>query len=165
MKTDKAGIYVDCYNLRKKFYQATYEMTHKDRVIIAEKALKDLDQVISSFVMGYEFQEERMYYIKKMSAHFEVLKMDLRIMAEENVFKGKKNKTGEYVLVEREIFELVARIDDGIGKWRQCYFDERKVAILPRPGYTANDILDKRFHFKKFVRYDKTGTGKRNQCA
>lgn len=31
MKTDKAGIYIDCYQLRKKLYRATYEMTHKDR--------------------------------------------------------------------------------------------------------------------------------------
>ncbi len=137
MKTDKAGIYVDCYNLRKKLYQATYEMTHKDRVIIAEKALKDLDQVISSFVMGYEFQEERTYYIKKMSAHFEVLKMDLRIMAEENVFKGKKNKTGEYVLVEREIFEFVARIDDGIGKWRRSYL-QKGAESHPTEGAVAD---------------------------
>lgn len=137
MKTDKAGIYVDCYLLRKKFYQATYEMTHKDRVIIAEKALKDLDQVISSFVLGYSLPEERTHYIKKMTAHFEVLKMDLRIMAEENIFKGKKNKTGEYVLVEREIFELVARIDDGIGKWRRSYL-QKGAESHPSEGAVAD---------------------------
>lgn len=71
------------------------------------------------------------------------------------------------ILKTRNGYAWARHIIDAINPrwWRYCYFDERKVAILPRPGYTANDILDKRFHFKKFVRYDKTGTGKRNQCA
>ena len=51
-------------------------------------------------------------------------------------------------------------------KWRKyCRFDLGRVAIVPREGFSATDILDKRFHFKKFNHYDKTGTGKRNQCA
>jgi RNA-directed DNA polymerase len=51
-------------------------------------------------------------------------------------------------------------------KWRKyCRFDLGRVAIVPREGFSAIDILDKRFHFKKFNHHDKTGTGKRNQCA
>ncbi len=71
------------------------------------------------------------------------------------------------ILKTRNGYAWARTIIDAINPrwWRYCYFDEKKVAILPRPGYAANDILDKRFHFKKFVRYDKTGTGKRNQCA
>lgn len=66
----------------------------------------------------------------------------------------------------RNGYALARRIIDTINPewWRYCCFDLQRVAILPKEGYAANDILDKRFHFKK-RKYDKRRTGKRYQCA
>lgn len=117
MQVDKAGIYVDATLLRKVLYQALYDMTKMDRMIYGERAMVELGEFISAFAMAYDFPEERDYYIRKMCAVFSVLLVDLRIMAELNVYKGAKNSSGD-VIVKREIFELVGRIDIGISKWR-----------------------------------------------
>ncbi len=70
------------------------------------------------------------------------------------------------ILKTRNGYALARRIIDTIDPkwWRYCYFDLQRVAILPKEGYAANDILDKRFHFKK-RKYDKRRTGRRYQCA
>ena len=71
------------------------------------------------------------------------------------------------ILKTRNGYGWARNIIDAINPkwWGYCYFDLGRVAVLPREGYAANDILDKRFHFKKLTHYDKTGTGERNQCA
>lgn len=117
MQVDKAGIYVDATLLRKVLYQALYDMTKMDRMIYGERVMVELGEFISAFAMAYDFPEERDYYIRKMCAVFSVLLVDLRIMAELNVYKGAKNSSGD-VIVKGEIFELVGRIDIGISKWR-----------------------------------------------
>lgn len=117
MHTDKAGIYVDAHKLRRVLYQALFDMDKRDRVVFGERAMTELGEFIAAFAMAYDFPEERNYYIRKMCAVFSVLLIDLRIMAELNVYRGAKNSSGD-VIVKGEIFELVGRIDLGISKWR-----------------------------------------------
>ena len=113
---NEPGIYVDCAKLRKLIIYSLVGMTKVERMLYAERAVVESGEVIADFVMAYKFQEERIKYIHKMVADFEVLKVDLRFLAELGTFRGKKDKNGD-VIIEREIFECVARIDDGITKY------------------------------------------------
>ena len=126
IKTDKAGIYVDLYTLRKLFFQSTFSMTRRDRMIYAEPTLRNIGDCIAAFVMGYEFPDEREKYIKKLTACFTIVQTDLRIMAETGVFKGQRSKEKGYVLMEREIYDYVSRIDEGIVKWRNAYIGQSR---------------------------------------
>lgn len=120
MKTDKAGIYVDLYNLRKLLKRAQYVMTKADRIIYGTPALKECADTLADFVMAYDFAEERIRYIHKMCADFEVLKTDLRIIAEDNILKcpDPQNAGMRPEAFKLLIFDLVARIDEGMTKWR-----------------------------------------------
>ena len=121
-KVDKAGIYVDGYYLRKLLKRAQYVMTKTDRIIYGTPVLQECGTFLSSFVLAYEYPDERDRYIRKMIADFEVLKLDLRIIAEENILKcpDPANALMRPDGFKIQIFELVARIDEGIAKWRKC---------------------------------------------
>lgn len=125
MKTDKTGLYIDLCTLRKTFFRATYEMTQKDRIIFADRVLAGIADTLAEFVLGFEYPEDREEHIKKMTARFTIAKTDIRIMAEEHIFKGKKTKDGLSTIYERDIFTLVGRIDEGINKWRSAYIRGR----------------------------------------
>ena len=120
MKVDKAGIYVDAYQLRKLLKRAQYVMTKTDRVIYGTPVLKEVGDVLADFVIAYDFPEERQKYLHKLYADFEVLKLDLRIIAEDNVLKcpDPLNAGMKPEGFKIQIFELVARIDEGITKWK-----------------------------------------------
>lgn len=102
-------------------------MAKKDRVIYADAMIKGIDDTMSHFVMAFNFPEERMFYIKKMCASFEVLKVHLRIMVDENIFKGRKNNNGEGI-TEKQVFDLIARIDEGICRWRRSHIKGRAIS-------------------------------------
>lgn len=84
---DKAGIYVDLYNMRKLLKRAQFAMSKADRIIYGTPVLVKNGEVLADFVLAYDFADERDKYIRKMCADFEVLKLDLRIIAEDNVLK------------------------------------------------------------------------------
>jgi|BioPla2DNA2_1021312.scaffolds.fasta_scaffold26188_2 hypothetical protein len=118
---DKAGIYVDLYNMRKLLKRAQFAMSKADRIIYGTPVLVKNGEVLADFVLAYDFADERDKYIRKMCADFEVLKLDLRIIAEDNVLKcpDPENARMKPETLKIEIFELVARIDEGITKWRK----------------------------------------------
>ena len=118
-KTDKAGIYVDAYQLQRLLKRAQYTMTKTDRIIYGTPALRHNEEFLSSFAMAYNFPRKRDEYYEKMCACFEVLKVDLRIIAEENIIKcpDPENAGMKPDTMKIKIFELVARIDEGVDKW------------------------------------------------
>lgn len=118
MKTDKTSIYIDLQRLLKALHHASFDIPAKDRIVYLDDAIREAKQVLASFAMAYNFPEERMYYIRAMVAQFEVLKVSLREMAEEHIFRGKRSDKTGYLLVEMEVFECLGKIEEGIGKWR-----------------------------------------------
>lgn len=133
MKTDKTSIYIDLQRLLRILHRASFDMPAKDRIVYMDGAVLDAKRVLAYFAMGYNFPEERAYYVRAMCAHFEVLKVDLREMAEEHIFKGKRSAKTGYLLTEMEVFDCLARIEDGIGKWRIGL----SKGAEPRPGQGA----------------------------
>lgn len=57
MKVDKAGIYVDLYELRKLLKRAQYVMTKTDRIIYGTPVLKENIDTLADFVRAYDFEE------------------------------------------------------------------------------------------------------------
>lgn len=140
MKTDKMSIYIDCQRLLKALRKASYDIPAKDRIIYMDDAIIDVKRVLASFAMGFNFPEERTYYIKAMVAQFEVLKVDLREMAEEHIFKGKRSDKTGYLLAEMEVFECLAKIEDGIGKWRNSL--TKGAESRPQKGAVVKPIIE-----------------------
>lgn len=112
---------MDLYNMRKLLKRAQFAMSKADRIIYGTPVLVKNGEVLADFVLAYDFADERDKYIRKMCADFEVLKLDLRIIAEDNVLKcpDPENARMKPETLKIEIFELIARIDEGITKWRK----------------------------------------------
>ena len=119
-KVDKAGIYVDLNEMRKLLKRAQYVMTKADRIIYGTPVLEKNGEVLADFVLAYDFPDERDKNIRKMCADFEVLKLDLRIIAEDNVLKcpDPQNAQMRPDTFKILIFDLLGRVDEGITKWR-----------------------------------------------
>ena len=120
MATCKEGIYVDGFELRKLLKSAQFCMGKAHRIIYGTPLLEENAAFLRDFVFAYDFKEDRDYYIKKMCADFEVLKLDLRIVCDENILRSPDPANLQVSVDEMKlkIVEYVARIDEGITKWR-----------------------------------------------
>ena len=124
MKTDKASIYIDAYELHKLLKKAQFMMTKADRIIYGTPVLQQNEKFLSTFVMAYDFPSKRKEYIEEMCACFEVLKINLRIIAEDNVIKSTNadNVNIKPDTIKIQIFQLIGRLDEGVTKWRNSVF-------------------------------------------
>lgn len=132
---DKTGIYIDCKKLRRVLQRAQICMTKADRIIYGTPVLKLCGDILSDFIVAYDFEDERPYYIKKFLAEFYVLKVDIETINECGIIKETKDSSGEQLYTKegkklvvmgeespknlrREMTELIARIDIGMYRWR-----------------------------------------------
>lgn len=99
--------------------KALLMMTHANRREIGARAFAATGEIISEFVMAYEFPQERYYHFKRLCAKFEVLKIDLREIHDGPILQSPHPETHETPEnIRFQIFELVAKIDDAIGRWK-----------------------------------------------
>jgi len=128
MKQDKAGVYVDAKKLRRCLHAAQFCMTKADRIIYSTPALIACGDIIGYFQLAYDIPEQREYYIHMFIKSFAVLRADIEEMFELEIIrpssttaivmndKEKESVNGRQLLLR--IIELLARIDEGINKWR-----------------------------------------------
>lgn len=132
---DKTGIYIDCKKLRRLLQRSQRCMTKSDRIIYGTPALERCGQILADFILAYDFEDERAYYIKKFLAEFYILKLDIETLNEFGIIKTTKDTDGEDLYtkegkklvkvgvenpknLQREMTEIVARLDEGMKRWR-----------------------------------------------
>ena len=128
MDTSKSGIYVDGYELRRILKKAQFSMTKADRIIYGTPVLQECGEFLKNFVMAYDFKDEKLKYIRKMCASFEVLKLDLRIILQDNIIRSPGPHSSEMSPKEFKIkiLEYIARIEKGVNKWKNSVIAEEK---------------------------------------
>ncbi len=113
-KIDKSGIYVDAQNLLRTIYKAQFEIPKRDRPVLVTRMLDHTEAIISNFALAY--REDRLVdkrrYVDAMSAHFEALKVEIRMVVDG---EAKMLKVPGLV---NEIKELTVKLHEGIEKWR-----------------------------------------------
>ena len=111
-KIDKAGIYVDAQDLLRTIYKAQFEMPKRDRPILVTRMLDHTEAIISNFALAYREDRptEKRRYVDALAAHFEALKVEIRMVVEGGMLK-------EPSLVNA-IKELTVKSYEGIEKWR-----------------------------------------------
>ena len=118
-KAEGASIYIDAQALRKLLIRSLHMMTKQNRMEIGSRAVQESGELIASFVMAYDFEEERWYYFRRLRAVFEVLKVDVRMIIEDGVLQSPHPVTHERPeTVHLLMLERIGRIDESITKWK-----------------------------------------------
>lgn len=109
---DKSGIYVDAQNLFRLLYTAQFEMDKRDRPVIVTRMFDHTEGIISYFALAYREDriEDKRRHVDTMQAHFEALKVEIRMVIDFGMFKKPGTING--------VRELIVRISEGIAKWR-----------------------------------------------
>ena len=129
MKTDNTDIYIDLKHLHGLLYKAQFTMTRGDRIIMGNRLL-DLCQncvTILSRAANAPNNMERLEHLSRLQGEFDAFRLNIQIAENLRMFKeklptvdrenGEKQRIGPLVL---SMFDRVAKIDDGIGKWQRA---------------------------------------------
>ena len=135
-KVNKSSIYIDGYNLHKVLYSAQFCMAKADRIIAGNAMLEHCGNFIACFIKAFEIESRRLDFITEMIAEWEITKLYLRMAIEHHLIHSKtstidKDHTFGFApgSIERQIFELTSKIDDGIAKWKSSTLKARASAL------------------------------------
>lgn len=94
-------------------------MTKVDRIRYATRAINAIEDVIRDFTLAYDFEDERLYYLKRMWADIAVFIDLMRTIGEQNcICLHPKHEPWTPDHMKLEIFNAVASLDEGAAKWK-----------------------------------------------
>lgn len=120
--------------LREKLYGAQFHMTAVNRKIFGEPLMRSSSEAIGLFVLAFTVKDKKLEYLDQSFGWFVRLRVDMEFCVKENIIhfkerKPKKDKDGQPIPwadprdavsgQKLEMFELVAKIDKDICKWRE----------------------------------------------
>lgn len=114
------SIRLDAERLLKLLLRAEVMMTAVDRRRYCDRAIFAIEDVIRDFQMAYDFEEERLHYLKKMWADIAVFLSLMRIIGETNAIRIKpQHETMTPDQMKLELYNTVASLDEGATKWKR----------------------------------------------
>ncbi len=114
------SIKIDASAIHALLIRAEMMMTAVDRRRYCDRTIKAIQDVIRDFTMAYDFEEERLYYLKKMWADIAVFLDLVRMIGEMNCIRiFPKHETMSPGAMKLELFNRVASLDEGATKWKK----------------------------------------------
>lgn len=127
------SIKVDASKLLDLLLRAELMMTAVDRRRYCARAIDALLDVIRDFQIAHDFEDERIYYLKKMWGDIAVLLDLMRIIAEVNAIRIQpKYEPMTPDQMKLEIFNRVAALDEGATKWKNSILRGTRARSAPK---------------------------------
>lgn len=137
-------------------------MTKSDRIIYGTPALERCGQILADFILAYDFEDERAYYIKKFLAEFYILKLDIETLNEFGIIKTTKDTDGEDLYTKCSLnsytgllknhndVHLIRDLDRKLNpKWKKyIHMDWNRLCYNANPGYGHTDHLVRKYKLK-----------------
>lgn len=117
MTLNQASIYINLKKLRFLIYDAQFLMNKIDRVIAGNNMLKELGEALASFILAFEYQDNRIANIDECLAHFHIFRADYEYCLSKNIIKYKHREDGADSR-KVEVLKIIASISDDIVKYR-----------------------------------------------
>lgn len=112
-------IYKDAGDLRYLLGKVLLMMTKANRIEVGSRVYANCGELIQCFVMAYEYEDERMRYMRKLEAIFHLLVIDIRIICNNGLLISPHPDTKEKPhVISLLITEKIAAIDKGIQRWK-----------------------------------------------
>lgn len=126
------SILVDALAILGLLLRAELMMTKVDRIRYASRAIAAIQDVIRDFQIAHDFEDERLYYLKKMWGDIAVLLHLLRVIGTVNAIRIQpKFELMTPDKMKLELLNRVAALDEGATKWKN--------SILRNKGKTRAD--------------------------
>lgn len=125
-------LYLDLQAFRKELTKCGYEMEARNRVDYLVPIKDDIRECILAFARAHRAKKERkVELVNELDALFILAKIDYWIADDEHIWRGKKDEFGNCKCATR-MMQIMARIDEGIGKWRNSFTKGRTAPELER---------------------------------
>ena len=118
-RTESESIYLDLRAFLKEARKAGYDMEARNRVDYIVPLSNAIRECIRAFIRCHRERNASRKYalVEELDTEFCILRTEFHIADEEHVWRGKKDENGNYKCALR-MADIMARIDDGIGRWR-----------------------------------------------
>ena len=118
-RTESESIYLDLRAFLKEARKAGYDMEARNRVDYIVPLSNAIRECSRAFIRCHRERNASRKYalVEALDTEFCILRTEFHIADEEHVWRGKKDENGNYKCALR-MADLMARIDDGIGRWR-----------------------------------------------
>jgi hypothetical protein len=124
------SILVDAEKLYGLLLRAELMMNAVNRRRYADRAIVQIQDVIAEFVLAYDFEDDRLYHLKRMWAKITVFVRTMRAACDKDVNaisiqpKYEKMKPDTMVL---EIFNTIASMEEGADAWKKSVMKAEKM--------------------------------------
>ncbi|MCR5842110.1 MAG: hypothetical protein K6G86_08560 [Bacteroidales bacterium] len=114
------SIRIDAGRLHALLLRAEMMMTAVDRRRYADRAIRAIEDVIRDFTLAYDFEDERLYYLRKMWGDIAVFIDLMRTIGEQNCIRIKpSHEPMTPDQMKLALFNSVASLDEGATKWKK----------------------------------------------
>lgn len=125
---EQPQIIIDAEALYDLLLRAEMMMNKVDRMRYANRAIEQILDVIREFMLAYDFEDDREIHLKRMCAHTAVFIRTMRIIAKRNIICiPAKYEPMTPDQIKHEMMEHLAKLDEGITKWRKSFMKKQRV--------------------------------------
>ena len=125
-RTESESIYLDLRAFLKEARKAGYEMEARNRVDYIVPLSNALRECIRVFIRCHKERDavRKFALVEQLDTEFTIARTEFHIADDEHVWRGKKDEYGNCKCALR-MADLMAKIDDGIGRWRTSMLNGR----------------------------------------
>ena len=94
-------------------------MTKTDRIRYNDRAIVLIQDIMSAFVMAYDFPEDRLFYLKQLWSKITIFIRLMRRMGEANVIRiPAQHESMSPNTLKIELMNHLGRMDEGATRWK-----------------------------------------------
>ena len=123
------SIIIDADKLLELLLRADPMMSKTDRRRYNDRAIEQIQQVIAEFYLAYDFEDDRLYHLKRMWSAVAVFIHTMRVIGSVNaICIQPKFETMTPRQMRVEIVNRLASLDEGAEKWRKSVIKAQKIS-------------------------------------
>lgn len=121
------SIRIDASRLLRLLLRAELMMNALDRRRYASRAIDAIQDVIAEFSLAYDFEDDRLYHLKRMWAKVAIFVELMRTIGEVNAIAIRpKYESMTPDQMKLELFNAVASLDEGATKWKSSVLQKAR---------------------------------------
>ena len=129
------SIRIDAGNLLGLLLRAELMMNKVDRVRYCTMAICRVEDIIAEFSLASDFEDDRLYHLKRLWGHVSVLLGIMRTIGERNAIRIQpKYETMTPDQMKLELLRSVSSLDEGVTKWKNSVMKSRNKGTTRATG-------------------------------